>query len=315
MKITILGAAGGIGQALSLLLKNQLSSGSELSLYDISSSIIGIAADLNHIPTNVKVFGFFGKNIKHALKESNIVIISAGVSRKPGMKRADLFYINSNIISKLIENIINICPNTLICIITNPINTTVVIAAEILKKAGVYDKKKLLGITTLDIIRSNTFVSELKNKNAKEIEVLVIGGHSETTILPLLSHLEKIHLTDEEIIILTKRIQNAGTEIVKAKSGNGSATLSMGYAAARLCLSVIRGMQGEKNIIECVYTEGDRKYARFFAQPVMFGKNGIEKYLQIGNLSSFEKKILKNMLKTLKSDIKLGEEFIKNYLI
>ncbi|MCE1649575.1 malate dehydrogenase, partial [Enterobacter hormaechei] len=112
-----------------------------------------------------------------------------------------------------------------------------------------------------------TFVTELKGKKAEEIEVPVIGGHSGVTILPLLSQIPGVSFTDEEIEALTKRIQNAGTEVVEAKAGGGSATLSMGQAAARLGLSLIRGLQGESNIVECSYIEGDGKYARFFAQP------------------------------------------------
>ncbi|KAA1447246.1 malate dehydrogenase, partial [Escherichia coli] len=143
--------------------------------------------------------------------------------------------------------------------------TTVAIAAEVPKKEGVYDKNRLFGVTTLDVIRSNTFVAELKGKKAEEIEVPVIGGHSGVTILPLLSQIPGVSFTDEEIEALTKRIQNAGTEVVEAKAGGGSATLSMGQAAARLGLSLIRGLQGESNIVECSYIEGDGKYARFFA--------------------------------------------------
>ncbi|CAL1329360.1 malate dehydrogenase [Candidatus Providencia siddallii] len=312
MKVTILGAAGGIGQALSLLLKNKLPSNSELSLYDISPITPGIAMDLNHIPTNIKVTGFSNGNIKNALQNSNVVFISAGIPRKQNMNRNDLLYINSNIIKNLVKKIAEISPKAIICIITNPINITVVIAAETLKKAGVYDKKKLLGVTTLDIMRSNTFVSNLKNKNVKKIDVLVIGGHSSSTILPLLSQINKINFTKKEIILLTKQIKNAGNEVIKAKAGNCSATLSMGQAATRLCLSIIRGLYGEKNISECIYTESELGYSRFFAQPVIFGKNGIEKYLPIGKLSLFEEKILVEIIDSLKNDIKLGENFFKN---
>ncbi len=107
-------------------------------------------------------------------------------------------------------------------IITNPVNTTVAIAAEVLKKAGVYDKNKLFGVTTLDIIRSNTFVAELKGKQPGEVEVPVIGGHSGVTILPLLSQVPGVSFTEQEVADLTKRIQNAGTEVVEAKAGGGS---------------------------------------------------------------------------------------------
>ncbi|WP_446469990.1 malate dehydrogenase [Xenorhabdus stockiae] len=310
MKVAVLGAAGGIGQALALLLKTQLPSGSELSLYDIAPVTPGVAADLSHIPTAVEVTGFAGEDATPALAGADVVLISAGVARKPGMDRSDLFNINAGIIRNLVQQIAKTCPKALIGIITNPVNTTVAIAAEVLKKEGVYDKNRLFGITTLDIIRSNTFIAELKGKKPEELEVPVIGGHSGVTILPLLSQIPGVSFTAEEVEALTKRIQNAGTEVVEAKAGGGSATLSMGQAAARFGLSLIRALQGDSNVIECSYVEGDGKHARFFAQPIRLGKNGIEERLDIGQLSEFEQNALNNMLDVLKKDIELGEKFI-----
>lgn len=312
MKVAVLGAAGGIGQALALLLKTQLPSGSDLTLYDIAPVTPGVAKDLSHIPTDVRITGFAGEDPTPALEGADIVLISAGVARKPGMDRSDLFNVNAGIVRNLVEKIAKTCPKALIGIITNPVNTTVAIAAEVLKKAGVYDKNRLFGVTTLDIIRSNTFVAELKGKKPQELEVPVIGGHSGVTILPLLSQIPGVSFSDAEIDSLTKRIQNAGTEVVEAKAGGGSATLSMGQAAARFGLSLVRAMQGESNVVECTYTEGDGKYARFFAQPVLLGKNGVEKRLDIGSLSAYEEKALDGMLDVLKADIALGEKFINS---
>ena len=312
MKVAVLGAAGGIGQALALLLKTQLPSGSDLTLYDIAPVTPGVAKDLSHIPTDVRITGFAGEDPTPALEGADIVLISAGVARKPGMDRSDLFNVNAGIVRNLVEKIAKTCPKALIGIITNPVNTTVAIAAEVLKKAGVYDKNRLFGVTTLDIIRSNTFVAELKGKKPQELEVPVIGGHSGVTILPLLSQIPGVSFSDAEIDSLTKRIQNAGTEVVEAKAGGGSATLSMGQAAARFGLSLVRAMQGESNVVECTYTEGDGKYARFFAQPGVLGKNGVEKRLDIGSLSAYEEKALNGMLDVLKADIALGEKFINS---
>lgn len=312
MKVAVLGAAGGIGQALALLLKTQLPSGSDLTLYDIAPVTPGVAKDLSHIPTDVRITGFAGEDPTPALEGADIVLISAGVARKPGMDRSDLFNVNAGIVRNLVEKIAKTCPKALIGIITNPVNTTVAIAAEVLKKAGVYDKNRLFGVTTLDIIRSNTFVAELKGKKPQELEVPVIGGHSGVTILPLLSQIPGVSFSDAEIDSLTKRIQNAGTEVVEAKAGGGSATLSMGQAAARFGLSLVRAMQGESTVVECTYTEGDGKYARFFAQPVLLGKNGVEKRLDIGSLSAYEEKALNGMLDVLKADIALGEKFINS---
>jgi malate dehydrogenase len=310
MKVAVLGAAGGIGQALALLLKTQLPSGSELSLYDIAPVTPGVAVDLSHIPTDVKIKGFCGEDATPALVGADVVLISAGVARKPGMDRSDLFNVNAGIVKNLVQQIAKTCPKACIGIITNPVNTTVAIAAEVLKKAGVYDKNKLFGVTTLDIIRSNTFVAELKGKQPTDIEVPVIGGHSGVTILPLLSQIPGVNFTEQEVADLTKRIQNAGTEVVEAKAGGGSATLSMGQAAARFGLSLVRALQGESNVVECAYVEGNGEHARFFSQPLLLGKNGIEEHKSYGKLSAFEHQALEGMLETLKKDITLGEEFV-----
>ena len=309
MKVVVLGAAGGIGQALGLLLKTQLPNGTELSLYDIAPVTPGVAADLSHIPTAVKVSGFAGEDPSPALVNADIVLISAGVARKPGMDRSDLFNINAGIVKNLVSVCADNCPKALIGIITNPVNTTVAIAADVLKKKGVYDPARLFGITTLDIIRSSTFVAEVNGLNPEDVSVPVIGGHSGITILPLLSQ-SGFDFDEASASEMTKRIQNAGTEVVEAKAGGGSATLSMGQAAAKFGLSLVRALNGEEGVIECTYVEGSGDMARFFAQPVLLGKNGVEKILDFGDLSAFEEKTLNAALETLRSDIKIGEEFV-----
>ena len=310
MKVAVLGAAGGIGQALALLLKTQLPAGSDLSLYDIAPVTPGVAVDLSHIPTNVNIAGFAGTDPSEALVGADVVLISAGVARKPGMDRSDLFNINAGIIKNLTAKCAEVCPNACIGIITNPVNTTVPIAAEVLKQAGVYDKRKLFGITTLDVIRSETFVSELKGVALSEVTVPVIGGHSGVTILPLLSQVQGIKFSDKEVATLTPRIQNAGTEVVEAKAGGGSATLSMGQAAARFGLALVRALQGEQGIVECTYVDGGSEHAKFFAQPVLLGKNGVEEVLSYGQLSEFEANARDAMLEELKANITQGEEFV-----
>lgn len=312
MKVAVLGAAGGIGQALALLLKLQLPAGTSLALYDIAPVTPGVAVDVSHIPTAVKAVGYAGEDPTPALEGANLVLISAGVARKPGMDRSDLFNINAGIVRNLIEKVATVCPTACVGIITNPVNTTVAIAAEVLKKAGVYDKRKLFGVTSLDVLRSETFVAELKGKDVSRVKVPVIGGHSGVTILPLLSQAheeDKLDFTAEEVEALTKRIQNAGTEVVEAKAGGGSATLSMAQAAARFANSVLKGLTGEK-VVEYAYVEGNGEYARFFAQPVVLGLNGVEELLPIGEISAYEAAAIQGMIPTLKADIELGEKFV-----
>ncbi len=309
MKVTVIGAAGGIGQALSLLLKNGLPAGSDLALFDLAPVTPGVAVDLSHIPTDVKIAGYSKDDLGLALKDADVVMIPAGMPRKPGMDRADLFNANAGIIKNLAEAIVENCPKAMVGVITNPVNTTVPIVAEVFKKAGTYDAKRLFGVTTLDVIRSETFVAQAKGLSATEVTVPVIGGHSGTTILPLLSQVEGVEFTAEEIDSLTVRIQNAGTEVVEAKAGGGSATLSMGQAAARFCLSLVHAMQGEA-VVEYAYVEGDGTHAQFFAQPMRLGPNGVEELLPIGDLSAYEEKALNDMMDTLKGDVQKGVDFI-----
>ena len=190
-KVAVLGAAGGIGQPLSLLLKlNPLVS--HLSLFDIVNTP-GVAADLSHINSKAKVTGHKGpEQLGEALKDAEVVVIPAGVPRKPGMTRDDLFNINAGIVKTLAEGAAKHCPKANLLIISNPVNSTVPIVAETLKKHGVFDPKRVFGVTTLDVVRASTFVSSVKGLDPAQVNVHVIGGHSGVTIMPLLSQVKII---------------------------------------------------------------------------------------------------------------------------
>ena len=306
MKVCVLGAAGGIGQPLSLLLKLQLPAGSELALYDVAPFTPGVAVDLSHIPTDVCVTGYVGDDVEKAMQDSDIVVIPAGVPRKPGMTRDDLFNMNAGIVQKLIGAGAKACPNAFFAIVTNPVNSTVPIAAEVLKAAGVYDKRKVFGVTTLDVIRSITFVAQAAGKSVDDVSVDVIGGHSGVTILPLLSSIDGVDLTQEQIESLTPRIQEAGTEVVEAKAGAGSATLSMAQAAARFTGALVAALNGE-SVTECCYVQVDT--SSFHAQPVVLGKDGVESIPPLPKLSDYEQRLLDEMREVLEGNIKKGLEF------
>ena len=107
---------------------------------------------------------------------------------KPGMTRDDLFKINAGIVKGLIEGVAQYAPKAFVLVISNPVNSTVPIAAEVLKGAGVFDPKKLFGVTTLDVVRAETFVAGITGeKNPANLTIPVIGGHSGATIVPLFS--------------------------------------------------------------------------------------------------------------------------------
>jgi len=309
-KVAVLGAGGGIGQPLALLLKHSPMI-SHLSLYDVAPFTPGVGKDLSHIETISQVTAHTGpEELDDCLKGCHVVLIPAGMPRKPGMTRDDLFNTNASIAMALADACARNCPEAVVGIITNPVNSTVPIASEVYKRHGVYNPAKIFGITTLDVVRANTFIAEKKGLDITKTNVPVIGGHSGVTILPLLSQtVPKCTYTDEELVALTDRIQNAGTEVVEAKAGAGSATLSMAYAGARFGFSVLEAMNGKKGVVECAYVASDVTDATYFATPILLGPDGAEKNLGMGELSDFEKIKLAELMPELKTNISKGEEF------
>jgi malate dehydrogenase len=308
IKVTVLGAAGGIGQPLSLLLKLNKHITS-LALYDVVN-VPGVASDLHHIDTNVKVSAHIkpkgdtpNKPLRDALENSNVVIIPAGVPRKPGMTRGDLFNINASICAELAHAIAQTCPKAFVLVISNPVNSTVPIFQKIFSKYGTFDPKRLFGVTALDSVRSNTFLSELVHDSLPHsYDVTVVGGHSGHSIVPLFSQLPNAPqiLNDETTLdALINRVQYGGDEVVKAKDGAGSSTLAMAYAALKFFDILMQGYRGEKHspIASYVYLGDDSvpgvaqlkeklqpildsqdlQLPLFLATPITYGVNGVEK--------------------------------------
>ncbi|XP_050370114.1 malate dehydrogenase, mitochondrial [Argentina anserina] len=308
-KVAVLGAGGGIGQPLALLMKlNPLVS--HLSLYDIAGTP-GVAADVSHINTRSEVKGYAGEeHLAAALEGCDVVIIPAGVPRKPGMTRDDLFNINAGIVKSLTTAIAKYCPHAIINMISNPVNSIVPIASEVLKKAGVYDEKKLFGVTTLDVVRAKTFYAGKAGVPVAEVNVPVVGGHAGVTILPLFSQATpKANLSNDYIEALTKRTQDGGTEVVEAKAGKGSATLSMAYAGALFADACLKGLNGVPDVVECSFVQSSITELPFFASKVRLGKNGVEEVLDLGPLSDYEKEGLEKLKPELKSSIEKGIKF------
>lgn len=310
-KVAVLGAAGGIGQPLSMLMKmNPLVS--VLHLYDVVNTP-GVTADISHMDTGAVVRGFLGqKQLEDALTGMDLVIIPAGVPRKPGMTRDDLFNINAGIVKTLCEGIAKCCPKAIVNVISNPVNSTVPIAAEVFKRAGTYDPKRLLGITKLDVVRANTFVAEVLGVDPRDVDVPVIGGHAGITILPLLSQVKPpSSFTQREIEYLTDRIQNGGTEVVEAKAGAGSATLSMAYAAVKFADACLRAMRGDAGVIECAYIDSQVTELPYFASKVRLGRGGVEEVLPLGPLNDYEREGLEKAKKELEASVEKGVSFVR----
>jgi len=313
-KVAVLGAGGGIGQPLSLLLKLNPRV-TELSLFDIRGAP-GVAADVGHVNTKSTVTGYSPDSanggIKAALEGAEIVLIPAGVPRKPGMTRDDLFNTNASIVRDLAKSVAEYCPNANILVISNPVNSTVPITAEVLKKAGVYNPRRLFGVTTLDVVRASRFISQNKGSDPANENITVIGGHSGETIVPLLSQ-SGHNLEGQELADYVKRVQFGGDEVVQAKGGAGSATLSMAMAGARFAESLLKAAGGEKNVIEPSYVESPLfkdQGVTFFATNVELGPNGVEKIHEIGKVTEHEQKLVDVCVGQLKGNIEKGVKFV-----
>ena len=322
VKAVVAGAAGGIGQPLSLLLKlSPLVD--ELVLYDVVNTP-GVAADLSHISSNAKVAGYLpaDSGVKTAFKDADVIVIPAGVPRKPGMTRDDLFNINAGIVKGLIEAAAEVAPKAFILVISNPVNSTVPITAEVLRNKKIFNAQRVFGVTTLDIVRAETFVAEIAGKSTPQgLTVPVIGGHSGETIVPLFSQVTpKVTIPDDKYDALVHRVQFGGDEVVKAKDGLGSATLSMAYAGYRFTEKLLKAIKGAKGLVEPSYVylpgiPGGKEIAEkvgvdFFSVPIELGPNGAEKAVDVlGDLTAKEKTLLEAAIKGLKGNIEKGVTF------
>jgi len=321
LKVCVCGGSGGIGQPLSLLMAMNPNV-SELCVFDLNIAMVppaGVAADLSHLERKCSVKGYsmeVGKNpvdhLEECLTGCHLVMIPAGMPRKPGMTRDDLFKTNADIAKGIVEACAKYCPEAVLGMIVNPVNSVVPAMAELYKKKGL-DPMKIVGVTTLDCVRANKFVAEITSKNPNYINVPVIGGHAGETILPLFSQ-DKAGKTiaEDKIPDLDKHVQDAGTEVVEAKGGKGSATLSMAYAGYRLGKAVLAGLNGQRRI-ECAYCKSDSTDLPYFAQKVVFGEGGITKVLALGDLSEHEKTRLEAVKTELKSQIETGLKYAEEH--
>jgi len=321
-QVTILGAAGGIGQPLSLLMK-QSPLVTQLNLYDLVNCG-GVSMELQHCASaEANVKGFQGWELKQSLKGSDLVIIPAGVPPRPGVSAEDNFNTNASIVSNLASAVAESCPGALVAVISNPVNSMVPIVAEILKQWNVYDPRKVFGVTTLNTERAGALIAKITGMSPSTIRCPVIGGHSGTSIIPVFSQCpEAASLSSKQRKEVTSQLRTGNDDVMAAKKGAAGPTLSVAFAAARFCESALRGLEGEKDVVECAYVrtdvtgEDERNIAKvtetdYFATQVVLGKEGLSKNLGLGSLDSEEESYLPEAIREIKFDIQRGETYVK----
>jgi malate dehydrogenase len=281
MKITVIGA-GNVGATVAQLLANQ-ELASEIIIVDVLEGIPeGKALDMyESMPIMGSDSKIFGTNSYEMTADSDIVIQTAGLARKPGMTRDDLLVKNAEIVSSCISNAFKYSPNAYYIIVSNPLDVMTFLAAKITN----LPRHKVIGMAgILDTARYRSFISMELNVAMQDIQGMILGGHGDTMVpLPRFTTVAGIPLTDllpkEKIDAICTRAANGGGEIVKYLK-TGSAYYAPAAAAVQMVESIVRD---QKRILPCsVMLEGEYGVSDVVVGvPVKLGKGGMEEILEL----------------------------------
>ena len=310
MKVTIVGA-GNVGATCADVISYR-GIASEVVLLDIKEGFAeGKALDITQCATNTgfntKVSGVTNDYSKTA--GSDVVVITSGVPRKPGMTREELIGINAGIVKGVAENLLKHSPNAIFVIVSNPMDTMTYLA---FKSLGL-PKNRIIGMGgTLDSSRFKTYLSLALDKPANDIQGMVIGGHGDTTMIPL------TRLASYNGVPVSQFLSEEELAKVAADTMVGGATLTglLGTSAwyapgASVSYLVDAILNDQKKLIPCsVFLEGEYGQSDIcIGVPCIIGKNGVEKIVDI-NLNDAEKTLfaksadaVRNMNNDLKSHL------------
>jgi malate dehydrogenase len=233
-----------------------------------------------------------GTNGYEETKNSDVVIITSGIARKPGMSREDLLKINADIIASVTENIAKQSPNCIIIVVSNPLDTMTYLAL----KTSKFPKNRVMGQAgALDCTRFQSFIGMELNISVEDIKVMLLGGHGDDMVpLPRYSTINGIPITEflskEKIDKLVDRTKKGGGEIV-ALLKTGSAFYAPALGAITMAEAILKDKR--RLIPSCAYLEGEYGLKDIcFGVPTILGANGIEKIVELA-LSDEEKAAVK----------------------
>lgn len=291
MKVTVIGA-GNVGATCA----NVIAHGdyaSEVILLDIKEGIAeGKALDIWQTAAinmyNTRVIGVTNDYARTA--NSDVVVITSGLPRKPGMSRDDLISTNAGIVRGVTENIMKYSPNTIVIVVSNPLDVMTYCAFLTAK----IDSKKVFGMAgILDTARYKAFLAEALNCSPKDIQAVLLGGHGDTMVpLPRYTTVSGIPVTElidsDKLNAIIERTKKGGGELVNLMGT--SAWYAPGAAAAQMVEAIAKN---ENRIYPCcVWLQGEYGMKNvYLGVPVKLGKNGIEKIIEL-KLNAEESKLL-----------------------
>lgn len=279
-KVTVVGAGNVGATAAQRLAEKELA---DVVLIDIIEGVPqGKSLDLAEAaPIEKHDAHLTGANAYEASANSNIVIITAGIPRKPGMSRDDLLATNQGIMKDVTEQVAKYSPNAILIIVSNPLDAM----CHVAMKASGFPRHRVMGMAgVLDSARFRAFISMELNVSVENIHALVLGGHGDTMVpLPRFSTVAGIPITEmmapERIEALVARTRNGGAEIVGLLK-TGSAYYAPASSAVEMAESILKD---KKKILPCAaYLEGEYGISNLFVGvPVKLGKNGIEQIVSL----------------------------------
>jgi len=240
-----------------------------------------------------------------AMTDSDIVVVTAGVPRRPGMTREDLLNINTKIVKDVTEQVVKYAPKAILIVVTNPLDAMVYVA----KKVSGFSKERVIGQSgALDSTRFRTFIALELGVSMEDVQALVIGGHTDVGMVPLprYASVAGIPLTElldaAQIERLVERTRRGGTEIVELL-GEGSAYYAPSAATVAMVESILLN---KKRIIPCsVYLDGEYGIRDLFlGVPVVLGKDGVEKIIEL-KLDAREREAFDKAAQIVRETIKL----------
>ena len=301
-KITLIGA-GQIGGTLAHLIA--LKELADIVLFDVAAGIAkGKALDIaQSSPVNKFNIKLSGTDNYEDTKNSDVIIITAGVPRKPGMTRDDLLGINLKIIKQVAEGIKNTSPNAFVICITNPLDVIVMA----LQKYSGFPKNKVVGMAgILDSSRFIYFLSQELNIPVQKIDSFVLGGHGDSMVAMLGStKVDGKKITDlvkdgkikkERLNEIVERTKKGGAEIVKHLE-KGSAFYAPAASGVEMAESYLKDLKKQLPCAAFLNGEYDTKDL-YAGVPVIIGSNGVEKIVEL-NLSSEEKENFKKSINSV----------------
>ena len=303
-KIALIGA-GQIGGTLALLAG--LKELGDVVLFDIVKGVPqGKALDLEQAST-VEMFdaSIKGANSYAALRNSDVVIVTAGVPRKPGMSRDDLIGINTDVMKKVGEGIKKYCPKAFVICITNPLDVMV----GVLRDACGLPHNKVVGMAgVLDSARFRLFLAQEFNVSVEDVTAFVLGGHGDTMVplvrystvagIPVPDLIKMGWSTRQKINEIVQRTRDGGGEIV-ALLGNGSAFYAPASSAIAMAESYLRDKK--RLLPAAAYLRGEYGVkGMYVGVPVIIGAGGVERVVEIA-LNKSEKAMFKNSVDNVRT--------------